>query len=913
MVSLRFYILGLLLLPSLIPDLFHIMSIPFFPDFITENKRHKTAYLYLFSRFMVLNALFLSVFSDKLPRIDFKFLTIALSVLSFSVSMFFVLYYPYLPPLFLKMDGVAPPWYKVAYDWITCLLFAFLAIYIKKKQSFGYRLSNYGSVAIALLSLSTFAFSLSLHKHFFDFMIPLSSLFRLAGYGLLSYTILYLGVKREASLIMEDARAILGTLSKTKPVKEEKVFYLQVGLKSDSFIGVIHIYDMECREWIAQVYSKEKKQPPAVDVSFIKNLGGSYFDREYHHGLYGKYLAATEITSESSPHAESPLRRLSIMNSEMILVNYLINWINFDRAIEEKNKELRRLNLLLETSEYATHAHNNIDTFSKNVLEKLISVLKVDGGFFYMWNKKAELPERVVFSTEFLIKFSDLRTDKLIQEVNSFPIAYGIKDNYAYCNYETDAYKVGIVILRLSGGFSQEELFFLKTVSNQLFHVIRLMKIIEDLEKAQADIRFLTEYDPLTTLYNRSGFEKSLEREIERSNRSGETFCAVFLDVDNLKVINDNYGYSVGDLLLKSIADSIKNNVRKLDIVGRLGSDEFCIVMPKLDTNLAVDVVNRLRQKIMEKSVVVEDVEIKSSVSMGVVCYPTDAKSKEEILSIGEVLVHEVKRGGKGSVKFVDESVKEIYKTHKRFKKDILDSLEKGSVEVFLQEIFSLTNQRVEAFETLMRLVVRDEIINAGSFIHIAEQMGIIQRLDLAMVQKLFSYVSQFKEDGEVLLFLNLSPKDFNQEFMKEAMKYVENYNIKPERVVFEITEREAIQDIFKVGDFIKNMKAMGFKFAIDDFGAGYASFFYIKYLPVDFLKIEGEFIKSIKKSEVDRIFVKSIVDIAKGLGIKTIAEFVEDQETLEILYHIGVDYAQGYYIGKPGPAQEKLNRFFST
>lgn len=492
------------------------------------------------------------------------------------------------------------------------------------------------------------------------------------------------------------------------------------------------------------------------------------------------------------------------------------------------------------------------------------------------------------------------------------PELYGIRENYIYCKFESSYYQAGLVGLRLSREFEQEELMFLKTVANQLFHVIRLMKVIEDLQKAQASIRLLAEYDPLSLLYNRNSFEKLLEKEIDRADRSGEPLCLLFIDVDNLKVVNDTYGYNVGDFLLKSIAEVIKKGIRKLDIAGRLGGDEFGIILPRANKKTARDVAERLRQEIIRKSLVVDNAEIHAGVSISIVCYPLDAKSKEEMISIGEGIMYAIKKEDKGSIKVVDETTKELYATFRRVERDILDSLERGLVEVFLQDIVDLKTKKTEAFEGLMRLVVKGELLPAGNFIHMAEQMGLIHRLDLTIIEKLFQEVSQLQVERDFLLFINISPRDLTEDFMKEVMAKVKHYKINPERIVFEITEREAIQDIFKISDFIKSMKNEGFRFAIDDFGSGYASYLYIKYLPVDFLKIEGEFIKGMKRSDIDKNFIKSMLDIARGFGIKTIAEYVEDKETFDLLVDMGVDYAQGYYIGKPGKVKEKLITYLS-
>ncbi|MEJ5338760.1 MAG: bifunctional diguanylate cyclase/phosphodiesterase [Aquificaceae bacterium] len=661
-----------------------------------------------------------------------------------------------------------------------------------------------------------------------------------------------------------------------------------------------------------KIKKNKECKAPNINLSevkrFVRELGGQYFGRDFHYYIYDDFL----IISKLEEYPESPIGRLHVISVERIILDHLLNWINFERIIEEKSKELQRLYLLLETSEYATQAYNNIDTFSKQVLERLDYTLKMDGSLFYMWNKNAELPERVVFSGGFIQNFPEFKLHQLLEKIMESPEMYGTGNNYLYCKFESNSYQSGVVGLRRERGFDREELLFLKTVSNQLFHVVKLMKVIEDLEKAQANIKFLTEYDPLTMLYNRKSFEKLLKDEMERSDSSGEPLCMLLIDVDNFKVINDTYGYHVGDMVLKHVAEILRKRIRRLDTAGRLGGDEFGVILPKSNKTVVEYIADRLRQEVLNTPLIVGDMEVHASLSVGIVCYPVDAKSREEMLSLGEALMHAIKREGKGKVKMVEESVRELYTTFRRVEREILESFEKRSIEVFMQDIVNLSTERVEGFEALMRLRIKDELLPAGRFIHIAEEMGLVQKLDLVMVEEVFRRVSSYNNHKDVFIFLNLSPQDLTGEFIEDVIRKAGVYNVKAQNIVFEITEREAIQDIGKLSSFIKGMKEAGFKFAIDDFGSGYASFLYLKYMPVDFLKIEGEFIKSMKKSHADRTFVKSMVDVARGLGIRTIAEYVEDAETIDILLDLGVDYAQGYYIGKPGPAEEKLRSFFS-
>ncbi len=904
----RIHVLGLFLLPSLIPDLFHILSFVFFPDFITKNTRDKVAYLFLLSRTLVLLAFYVSIFYDRVKAYIPQRAYIALTAFSLTASFWIVIFYQHLPALYI--EGVRQPWYRDAFDVLSVVLYFLLVLYVIKNKVLGKLLSLYLFTALGLLSLSSL--SLVLYKHFYDFLIVLASFYRFLAYLIIAYGVIYINVIQKAVLIMKSIRNLLTEIARGKPTVKEGLYLLEMDKDSAYMINSMFLYDLKERRLVAVVHRPEGYKLSAIDLNsltkFIEGLGGEYFDKEAHYSIYENCL----VVSTLSEFPESPLDRLHVINTERLILGYILNFINFDKTIEEKARELDRLYLLLETSEYATQAYNNIDTFSKQVLERLDYVLKMDGSIFYIWNKNAELPERIVFSSGFLTNFPDFKVHKLLEEIMQSPEMYQLGGNYMYCKFESNFYQSGVIGLRKHTSFDKEELLFLKTVSNQLFHVVKLMKVIEDLEKAQANIRFLTEYDPLTMLYNRKSFEKMLEYEIEKADRSGEPLCLLFIDVDNFKVINDTYGYHVGDMALKHIAELIKGKIRKLDIAGRLGGDEFAVILPKANKMVAKYVAERLRQEVFNMPLPFGDTEIHVSLSLGIICYPLDAKTKEEIISLGEVLMYAIKKEGKGGIKVVEEPVKEIYTSFRRVERAILESLERMSIDVFLQDIVNLSTGKVEGFEALMRLKVDGELLPAGRFIPMAEEMGLIRKLDLALIEQLFKQISTLDSYESILLFINLSPQDLTEEFIKDVVQRVEMYGVKPNSVVFEITEREAIQDIGGVSSFLKGLKEAGFRFAIDDFGSGYASFSYLKYFPVDLLKIEGEFIRSMKNSLVDRTFVKSMVEIAKSLGIKTVAEQVEDQETVDILHSLGVDYAQGYHIRKPGPTEEKLKNLLS-
>jgi EAL domain-containing protein (putative c-di-GMP-specific phosphodiesterase class I) len=238
--------------------------------------------------------------------------------------------------------------------------------------------------------------------------------------------------------------------------------------------------------------------------------------------------------------------------------------------------------------------------------------------------------------------------------------------------------------------------------------------------------------------------------------------------------------------------------------------------------------------------------------------------------------------------------------------------LEKSSVTPFYQEIIDLKDMSLFGFEVLMRLKFNGRFLSAGEFVDVAERIGAMQKLDLFLIERVFENYKLFENKFPLFIFINMVPENATEEFAEKVRALADKYSVPTTNVIFEITERKAIEDIMRVVSFVRELKDEGFRFAIDDFGSGYSSFYYLKYLPVDFLKIEGEFIKTLPNSPTDRVFIEGIVNVAKKMGIKTIAESVENEKVLEVVKDLGIDYAQGYYLGKPEPLEEKLNNHFS-
>jgi len=901
----KFYYTALFLVPSLIPQAFHILSSVFFPDFITPNHRDKVSWLYITFTAYTLLGITLGMLHKNGRFAYLKFLALLLS--SLAISFFIVLYYPLLPKTY--MEGVGSTTISDVFLAGLALWGFSLASLLIKGKTYGERVSKY--LALGMFFYSVGSALLIFYTHFRDIILIAVSFYRALAYLFFAYGVVKVEIVDIGKETTIHSRTILSSLEKAVPKWEGGVLKVSLGkVFEKSFIDSLCIYDLNTKELKAYFYGlKEKEEdlkPPEDWNRILEERMGILEDGRRFHFRDG-YL----LLSRSSADLENPLINIHTRNVESHLFLYFLQHKNFDELLKEKSREVQRLYTILETSEYVVQASNNIDTFSKQVLDRLDYVLPMDGSFFYMFDQNAESIERLILSSLFIKNFTEEDAKLLLAEVQADPSALETKDNFCFAKFELGQYQVGVVGVRLKEPFGKDDLVFFKTVSNQLFHIVRLMKVIEDLESAQLSVKLLSEYDPLTMLYNRKTFKWYVRESIERSSRTGSVFSIVLIDIDDFKLINDVYGHQTADMVLKELGERLKKNLRRMDIPARFGGDEFAVLLPDLSGDTARAVAERLVKMLSLKSVKIEDKEISLSVSAGVVSYPQDGTSQEELIIYAEYLMREARRKGKGIVLSSEESPHK-FSVVKEVGRSIVESFEKSSVVPFYQEIIDLKDMSLFGFEVLMRIKFKGRFLSAGEFVNVAERMGAMQKLDLMLIERVFENYKLFENKFPFSLFINMVPDNATEEFAEKVRILADKYSVPTNNIIFEITERKAVEDIMQVVSFVSKLKDEGFRFAIDDFGSGYSSFYYLKYLPVDFLKIDGEFIKSLPHSPTDRIFIEAIVSVAKKMEIKTLAEFVEDEEVLKVVKDLGIDYAQGYYFGKPEPLEEKLKKHFS-
>lgn len=467
--------------------------------------------------------------------------------------------------------------------------------------------------------------------------------------------------------------------------------------------------------------------------------------------------------------------------------------------------------------------------------------------------------------------------------------------------------KIGEIIgIGVQGELSDEPTSSL-AIEAILTTLLNVVGSVRAIYKYTRDLEYYATRDPLTELYNRRIFWEMLNYEIMRSKRRDYKFSLLITDIDNFKVINDTFGHSFGDKILQEHAVIMRGGLRGEDILGRYGGDEFIAILPETNGKQAYLVATRLKDCIDNFSLPTpEGRMVKTTVSIGIVTYPDHAADSKDLFLVADNMLYKAKARGKDRIVVpMEEDIVEVFKKLGEKSIVIMNALEEKRIVPYFQPILNLKSKEIEDYEVLMRIQTPERILSANEFIDIAEETGIIFKLDYLLIEKAFEEVKDYKFDH---LFLNLSPRALMfSKFIPEVRQLAGDYGIDPSRVVFELTERDTVKGMTLLERFVLDLKFEGFNFAIDDFGSGFSSFHYIRRFPIDFLKVEGEFIRGMVKDNRDKAFVLSISTLAKEMGIRTIAEFVEDEATLKAVEMAGINYAQGYYIGRPGPGESIL------
>lgn len=433
--------------------------------------------------------------------------------------------------------------------------------------------------------------------------------------------------------------------------------------------------------------------------------------------------------------------------------------------------------------------------------------------------------------------------------------------------------------------------------------------IIEDVSeqhRLSEELNYQARHDDLTGLINRRAFEGYLKEALLRAKSENFVHALCFIDLDQFKIVNDTSGHLVGDLLLQQVSQLLTAHLRKGDLLARLGGDEFGLILECCEPDEAIKIAEALRQTLVETPFSWEAKSYSIGCSVGVVPITASSGDVSDLLQTADAACQMAKEHGRNRVllTFEDDQALALRRTQMEWLERIRHAIRNDLLFLDAQKIVGITDQPENRIEVLLRMKgEQGEVIPPGAFLPSAERFGLAHLIDRWVIERVCHYFQSCPEEMSALdvCHINISGRSFDHaDFTDFTLDLLQQYQVPAYKICFEITETAAISNLTEVRKFMARLRNVGSTFALDDFGSGLSSFAYLKQLEVEYLKIDGTFVKHIAQNEIDRSMVRAISDIGQTLGKKIVAEFVEDQQALEYLQQMDVEYAQGYHLHRP-------------
>jgi diguanylate cyclase (GGDEF)-like protein/PAS domain S-box-containing protein len=446
----------------------------------------------------------------------------------------------------------------------------------------------------------------------------------------------------------------------------------------------------------------------------------------------------------------------------------------------------------------------------------------------------------------------------------------------------------------------------------EMLGVVVVFRDVSHERKLTQQLSWYASHDTLTGLMNRREFEQQIAAALHSAKHEGHTHALLYIDLDQFKIVNDTCGHSAGDVLLQLLAKMLQTLMRDSDVLARLGGDELGVLLPHCPPDHAMLIADQLRQSIKGFRFVWDSRSFEIGASIGLVEITHDSKSMTELLMAADQACYLAKEQGRNRVHHYMESDLMLAQRQGEMQwvSRLNEAFENNFFRLYALPIVHLGAQDEEHDEVLIRIQNnKGDLILPGAFIPAAERYDLMVAIDRWVIRAVCDHVRSERrvQNGQrsaaAVYSVNLSGTSLNDEGLHDyILQQFAEFGIDPAQICFEVTETAAIANLPKAQSFMSRLKALGCRFSLDDFGSGLSSFAYLKALPVDYLKIDGMFIRDIKSNAISCALVKAINEVGHVMGMRTVAEYVEDEETLRLVRELGVDYAQGYAVGSLRP-----------
>ncbi|MEM7172119.1 MAG: EAL domain-containing protein [Pseudomonadota bacterium] len=431
--------------------------------------------------------------------------------------------------------------------------------------------------------------------------------------------------------------------------------------------------------------------------------------------------------------------------------------------------------------------------------------------------------------------------------------------------------------------------------------LIGVMRLVTSHKNKEARLEYLANFDDLTGHYNKLRLREALEHAVAHAVRYGQTGCYMAVGIDHLGMVNTAYGFECGDGVLLEVAQRLDRCLRSTDVIGRSGSDRFGVILSSTSIEEAREAAERVLEALRGQPMEINGAQLTVTASIGLVAFPAQSKTSFDVMTKAETALLKAKSSGRDGLCLYEltEKQERDYRVSMEIGEEVKQALRDNRLVLAYQPVVNARTHEICYYESLIRLLNPDgTLVPAARFIPVVEQLGLMRTIDRYVLGLAVAELTRF---SDITLAINISGLTAtDRSWLRGLTSQLNGKDDVAKRLMVEITETAALQDIEESARFVSAVRDLGCQVALDDFGAGYTTFHHIKALTVDVVKIDGSFIRDITNSRENQAFVKNLLSLAKALQLTTVAEGVETREVADFLSKMGVDHLQGYYFGKP-------------